>query len=333
MTFTLASPRISQYPNSRTPAARRAGALRLGAIALLLGALSMTAACGGGGGGDSSGETDASSTGATTTSGGGTTPAPGMPSNVAYSCDFSSGWQNCQLGEQAKVAGRATLVTVGGVNAVRLHTEPGDNNVAGSGSNERNDLSSSQATTDGYEGREHWWAHSILFPNDYVDPPESTASSWNWGALGGFHNTTDGAGQGNLTLMAMPATAISPDRPTGLSFQVAYGNQFNPTVHKAPIGPVVRNQWYNFVYHVKWTSGPDGFFDAWVNGVQKMSYRGPTLYAGQGCYFKLANYHSAFGKPSSVIHARVARGTTPGAVSAGPLEGILHLRQESRSGR
>jgi hypothetical protein len=326
MTFTLASPRNLQYPDPRNPAARKAGAFRLGAIALLVGAISVTAACGGGGGGDSSGGTNAGSTEATTSTGGtatpttpvgDTTPAPAMPTNVAYSCDFSSPWQDCQLGEQAKVAGRASLVTVGGVSAVRLHTEPGDDNVAGSGSNERNDLSSSQATTDGYEGKEHWWAHSILFPDDYVDPPESTSSSWNWGALGGFHNTTNGAGQGNLTLQAMPATAIAADRPTGLSFKVAYGNQTSPTEATYPIGPVIRNQWYNFVYHVKWTSGPDGFFDAWVNGVQKMSYRGPTLYAGQGVYLKLGNYHTPFGQASSVIHGRVIRSVEPLSVVAG----------------
>jgi hypothetical protein len=322
MTFTLASPRTLQYPDSSIPAARSAGAFRLGAIALLLGALSMTAACGGGGGGDSSAATDAGATGATSSAGETGTPStpgssPGMPSNAVYSCDFSTSWQDCQLGEQAKVAGRATMVTVGGVNAVRLHTEPGDNNVAGSGSNERNDLTSSQATTDGYEGKVHWWAHSILFPNDYVDPPESTASSWNFGLVADFHNSSPGAGQANFQVTAMPATAISSARPTGLNFEIAYGDQFNPTVVRAPIGPVIRNQWYNFVYHVKWSSGSDGYFDAWVNGVQKMAYRGPTLYAGQGVYWKMANYHTAFGKPSSVIHARVVRSVEPLSVIAG----------------
>ena len=334
MTFTLASPRTLQYPDSRISAARSAGAFRLGAIALVLGALSMTAACGGGGGGDSSGGTDAGSTGATTSSVG--TAAPGtsaMPTNVAYSCDFSTSLQDCGLGEHAKVPGRATLVTVGGVNAVRLHTEPGDNNVNGSGSHERNDLILNQSRADGYEGKVHWWAHSVLFPDDYVDPPESTLSTWNFGLVADFHDTSDAGGQASFQVMAMPRTAISSDRATGLNFQINSGNQFSPTQHTAYIGPVVRNVWYNFVYHVKWTSGPDGFFDAWVDGAQKMSYRGPTLYAGQGCYFKLANYHSAFARPSSVIHARVVRGSTAGAVSAGSLEGIPHLRQASRSGR
>lgn len=208
------------------------------------------------------------------------------------------------------------------MHGVRLQTRPGDSNVRGSLGAERTDLALSQHASDCYQGREHWWAHSILFPDDYVAPPESTEATWNWGAVGGFHNTTNGSGQGNLTLLAMPATAISPDRPTGLNFQVAWGNQASSTTYRAPIGPVVRNVWYHFVYHVKWTSAADGYFDAWVNGEKKMAYRGPTLYPGQGCYFKLANYHSAFGKPTSVIHARVIRGLTARAVSSGPLEGV-----------
>ncbi len=242
---------------------------------------------------------------------------------VEYSCLFTGVPQDCGFAEQSKGAGRASIVHVAGLNGVRLHTRPGDSHVHGSRTAERSDLALSRRASDCHDGREHWWAHSILFPDDYVAPPESTATTWNWGVVADFHNSAPGAGQANFQVNAMPVTAISPDRPTGLSFQVAYGNQTSPTTYNAPIGPVVRNQWYNFVYHVQWSSGADGFFDAWVNGVQKMAYRGPTLYPGQGCYFKLANYHTAFGKPSSVIHARVIRGVTPRAVSAGPLQGAL----------
>jgi hypothetical protein len=72
---------------------------------------------------------------------------------------------------------------------------------------------------------------------------------------------------------------------------------------------------------VRWSSGTDGFMRAWVNGVKKLDHRGPTLYAGQGCYFKLANYHSPFGRSSAVIHDRVIRGTTWQAVSRTTLQG------------
>ena len=317
MTSKFALPRLPHFLDSRVPAARTRGAWRAIARAALIAAIASSAACGGGGSGDTAAAADADSLRRQSQSAPPPpapvepAPAPVDSSTVDYACYFTSAWQDCSFGEQAKVAGRATLVTVSGVTAVRLHTEPGDNNVAGSGSNERNDLTTSQATSDGYEGKEHWWAHSILFPDDYVDPPESSSSSWNFGIVADFHNTTNGAGQANFQVNAMPATAIASDRPTGLSFKIAYGDQTSPTEAIYPIGPVVRNQWYNFVYHVKWTSGTDGFFDAWVNGVQMMAYRGPTLYAGQGVYFKLANYHTPHGQPSSVIHARVIRSATP----------------------
>jgi hypothetical protein len=241
-----------------------------------------------------------------------------------FSCTFTLSAGDCGFSYQAKAPGRATLVRPGreGGYAVRLRTQPGDDNVYGSGRAERTDLSLSQAATDCYAGREQWWAHSILFPDDYVDPPMSTASQWNWGVVFDFHNSAPGRGQANFQISAMPVTAIAADRPTGLNFQIAYGTQANPTVHTAPIGPVVRNVWYDFVYHVKWSAGADGWFKAWVNGVKKLDHRGPTLYAGQGCYLKLANYHSAFGRPSSVIHDRVIRGSAPEAVSLTPLEGL-----------
>jgi len=247
------------------------------------------------------------------------------PGTVLFNCSFPNSPLDCGFYEQAKVAGRASLLALGrdGLTAVRLHTEPGDNNVAGSGSNERDDLQLSQAASDCYEGREAWWAHSMLFPDDYVDPPMSTDSSWNWGVVFDFHNSSPGAGQANFQINAWPATALFSDRPTGLAFQVAYGDQAAPTVYRAPIGPVVRNLWYDFVYHVKWTSGSDGYLDAWVNGVQMLAHRGPTIYAGQGCYLKLANYHTPFGQASSVIHDRVIRGSTPLSVSLGPLQGVL----------
>src|SRR6267378_2124037 len=61
---------------------------------------------------------------------------------------------------------------------------------------------------------------------------------------------------------------------------VSSGAPGSPT-RRWPIGPIVRNRWYDFVYHVRWSSGSDGWFDAWVNGEPILHYRGPTLYAGQ----------------------------------------------------
>ncbi len=258
-----------------------------------------------------------------------TAPPPVDPGSILFFCTFLVSPHDCGFGEQAKVPGRASLVSIArdGPTGVRLHTEPGDNNVAGSGSSERNDLTLSVSTTDGYEGREHWWAHSILFPDDYVVPPTPTPGNWTWGIVFDFHDNASAhpnvppPAQANFHVDAM-------HDPIGLRLRGYGGSTTAPVTYQAVLGPVQKNVWYDFVYHVRWSSGPDGFFDAWLRkgdetiGRKVLTHRGPTLYQGLEVYLKLANYHSAFGQASSVIHDRVIRGTTPAAVSLTPLEGI-----------
>ncbi len=222
--------------------------------------------------------------------------------------------------EQKAGTNRATVVDVGrdGGTALRLHTEPGDNNVSGSGSHERNDVALPQSTTDGYQGREAWWAHSVQFPSDYVTPPAGS-----WGVIFDFHDTRNQGGQANFHIFTGSDGRMSFRGHAGPDVVMdSAGNQYS---FGADAGPVVEGGWYDFVYHVKWSSGTDGFFKAWVNGVLKLDHRGPTLYEGYGVYLKLANYHSAFGQSTSVIHDRVIRGTTALSVSDGPLEGVLMM--------
>jgi hypothetical protein len=286
-------------------------------MALLLAALSLTAACGGGGGGGSEG------------GGGGAGGIAVQPADIspaaAFSCTFANSPSDCGFQEQAKVSGRASLANYGreGGTAVRLHTEPGDNNVTGSGSMERNDLWMDQATTDCYEGREQWWAHSILFPDDFAMP------TWHMYVIFDFHNSGSGPWQANFHLNFAPGADST--KPGNLIMRGYGGVNSGDGQFTATIGQVTKNVWYDFVYHVKWSSGSDGYFDAWVNGARVLSHRGPTLYAGQGCYLKLANYHvpiadtGSLGPASSVIHDRVVRGSTALSVSSGPLEGVLIL--------
>jgi chitodextrinase len=251
----------------------------------------------------------------------GTDPAAGMQ----WNCTFPNSPVDCGFQEQAKVAGRASLIgnARDGGTALRLTTQPGDNNVSGSNNMERNDVWLTQQATDCYEGREQWWAHSILFPDDFAMP------TWHMYVVADFHNignTAPESGQANFHINFEPQADLT--KPGVLVFR-GYGGTPNSAPYKATIGTVSKNVWYDFVYHVKWSSGSDGYFDAWVNGVKKLSYRGPTLYAGQGCYLKLANYHvpiadtGSLGPASSVIHDRVLRGSTALSVAPGPLEGVL----------
>ena len=129
--------------------------------------------------------------------------AAGLPSVSAaaqqFFCTFTTSPTDCGFIEQAKVPGRASIVPIGrdGTTSVRLHTEPGDNNVAGSGDMERDDLYLSvPGTADPLvfnQGEEHWWAHSILFPNDFAIP------TWQMYVVSDFHHT-GATGQANFQI-------------------------------------------------------------------------------------------------------------------------------------
>jgi len=233
--------------------------------------------------------------------------------NAVWSCEFTNSATACGFYLQAAASNRAAVVGPGrdGSTAIELTTQLGDINIAGSDSNERADLALSPSSRYCNQGQEEWWAHSLMFPPGYVPP--RVAAVWNWGALFDFHNSAAGGGQPNFMVYATP---------TGLELHMAGGaNTVNrptdPGYYSIAIGPIVKNVWYDFVYHVKWSSGSDGLFQAWLNGRQVMNYSGPNLYVGQSCYLKLANYHTPLGVPVSVIHSRVVRGATQADVQIG----------------
>src|SRR6266446_9596210 len=229
--------------------------------------------------------------------------------NATWSCEFTNSPTDCGFYLQAFASSRATITSPGrdGSTAAELTTQPGDSNLFGSGTAERADVDLGTSATYCNQGQDEWWAHSIMFPQSYVVPP--SGSVWNWGVVFDFHHTGP-TGQPNFQIASLP---------TGLEFWVSGGptvvnGPTDPGFHRAAIGPVTKNVWYDFMYHVKWSSGSDGFFQAWVNGKQLMNYSGATLYVGQSCYLKLANYHTPLGVAIPVIHSRVVRGTTQAQV-------------------
>lgn len=233
--------------------------------------------------------------------------APG----ATFNCPFDGSWSDCGFTAQARAADRITPVDVAGVHAVRLETQPGDSGIAGSGTAERADLELSPQTTGCSQGAEQWWRHTLLFPGDYSAPIATRADPWPWGVVFDFHQTGS-EGQSNFQIEVAGQPAVLR-MSISAGAMISSGAPGSPT-RRWPIGPVARNHWYEFVYHVRWSSGNDGFFDAWMDGHRVLDYRGPTLYAGQGCYLKLANYHTPVGKAVSVLHAQLTRAATPQAL-------------------
>jgi len=232
---------------------------------------------------------------ATAARGGETTP---------FSCSFAHSWTSCGFAAQATSPDRISEVEAAGVRGVRLETRPGDEGIAGSGGAERTDLALSPEETGCAQGVEQWWSHSLLFPHDYALPVATRADPWPWGVVFDFHHTGL-EGQANFQIQVA-------GKPPELELAISGGpveSNGGPgsSTRRFAVGPVVKGHWYDFVYHVRWSSGGDGFFDAWVDGRRVVAYRGATLYAGQGCYLKLANYHTPVGQPVAVVHARLRR--------------------------
>jgi hypothetical protein len=243
-----------------------------------------------------------------------------IPSNAAYSCDFENSY--CDFYEQSKVASsggrRSSMVghAASGQVGVKLTTLSGDNSVNGSGTWERNDLAKRADASYCNPGQEEWWAFSILFPSDFVFPPGPEA-----GIVMDFHHTGS-SGQANYEIQTIPGIGLRARGYGGASVNSGKYDALIPDPHGAAAGTVARNVWYHFVLHVRWSPNGDGFMEGWVNGRKYQSYQGATLYAGQACYLKLANYHGPFGQSSSVVFDRVVRGGSASAVSALTLEGV-----------
>ena len=68
--------------------------------------------------------------------------------------------------------------------------------------------------------------------------------------------------------------------------------------------PLVRGQWHDFVFHVKWS--PDasvGFVELYLNGALVMPKRNiATMFPGQLNYLKLGLYRSDTVQPTGVVY-------------------------------
>jgi hypothetical protein len=233
---------------------------------------------------------------------------------------------------QQKAPGRISVIDApGGVGGkcLSLHTEPGDNNIAGSGANNRADATLAMPgslpgqpwqieqtmAAGAYEGSERWYAHSVYFPSNGYNPPRLPNG---WSSTMDFH--------GHAASWPQPIQLEMTPSAGGFRFFGGGGDGGQVRWSKIISPEPLRDFWYDFVYHIKWTSTTAGFIHIWMNGqlLHKQDNQ-PTLWTNDSAYLKLANYHADEGVPSTVCHRRIRIGRTPDSVSLGPLEGVLTL--------
>lgn len=209
-----------------------------------------------------------------------------------------------------------------GRRAVRFITSGHDVRINGSGTWERSELRMNTRLSDGLPGQEQWWAHSSYFPDDFQFP--TRLQPWQGSVFVQWHDSRDSGRQPNLSGEIVYEAGPRPGLVMRFRLTHDRGDHRRYAFFRRP---PEKNVWYDFVYHLKWSSAMDGFARIWVrregdrHGHLVMNYRGPTLYADNGVYFKIGTYHPLLpNAPGSVIHDCVAKGRTVDQVRWFPLE-------------
>jgi len=166
-----------------------------------------------------------------------------------------------------------------------------------------------------HESDDLWVAFSIKFDPSF---PADLGSRASWVTLAGFHPSVDASSQ-ILTL----AGAEMGNNRWGISTH-RYDTAQNPIdVFPVWVTPIVRNQWNDLVYHIKFGSGLSGptagSLEVWMNGVKQtftaaagggQIYHGQTIVPGATAYPKIGLYRAATAETHIVYYTgyRIATG-------------------------
>jgi polysaccharide lyase-like protein len=198
------------------------------------------------------------------------------------------------------VAGGARIVTSPvrqGRFAARFIVRPGDDPINATG--ERAEV---YTPTSESEGSESWWAWSTYFPTGFR-PNRNT----DWNIFTQWHQT------GNRCSPPVSFEIATYSSPARLRLRVWGGrlatNCDSTSRRTWNFATLRRNRWYNFTFHVKWSSKASvGFVQLWLNGKQVIPKRYvATLYAGMGVYIKQGFYRAHSSLTTTLYHDGLRR--------------------------
>jgi hypothetical protein len=191
---------------------------------------------------------------------------------------FLSGWYNSQHCCDYSVQQSAERVKAGS-SALRLELRRTDQQVSGS--------LRSEITQDSDPLNQDRWFGFSLYLKDWVDD-DATESVFQW------HPDNDSGS-------AAMALWTSGGRLTYVTNNTA-GTSYNEYVD---LGPVLSNQWIDFVIHVRWATDTTGLLQVWMNGSQVINRVGVKT-ASVTSYFKLGiNKFGWLTQATSAINQRI----------------------------
>ena len=208
----------------------------------------------------------------------GASSSSGSASGVVWRGDFESGDRTQWSSTQMVSADRLQVVSSParqGSHAIKVTVRQGDNPISASGN--RNEL---VRMTNEKEGDEYYYKWSTMFASDYP-------SAKTWQLFTQWHHS---------------GSSGSPPVEFYVNGETMYLRLRGSDVVWTT--PLVRGQWLDFVFHVKWSSkSSTGFVELYYRGnlVLPKSY-GATLYSGQTNYLKVGLYRNSTIAPVGVVY-------------------------------
>ncbi len=199
-------------------------------------------------------------------------------SGVVWRGDFETGNRNQWSSTQMVSADRLQVVSSPsrqGSYAIKVTVKQGDNPISASGN--RNEL---VRMTNEKEGDEYYYRWSTMFASDFP-------SAKTWQLFTQWHHS---------------GSSGSPPVEFYVNGETLYLRLQGSTVVWQK--PLVRGQWQDFIFHVKWSSkSGTGFVELYRNGVLELPKRyGATLYSGQTNYLKVGLYRNSTIAPVGVVY-------------------------------
>ncbi|HEX5748436.1 MAG TPA: heparin lyase I family protein [Archangium sp.] len=206
------------------------------------------------------------------------TSTSGTGSGVVWRGDFETGdrsqWSSTQMVSSDRLQVLPSPVRQGSY-AIKVTVRQGDNPISASGN--RNEL---VKMTNEKEGDEYFYRWSTMFASDY--PSANT-----WQLFTQWHHSGNNGS---------PPVEFYVNGET-ISLRVNGSTVVWST-------PLVRGQWQDFIFHVKWSSNPSvGFVELYRNGQLVLPKRSAaTLYSGQTNYLKVGLYRNSTIVPVGVVY-------------------------------
>lgn len=178
-------------------------------------------------------------------------------------------------------------------------------------------------------GSEAWYAWSFLIPDDFEDVEWKPKM---WQCLGQWHDQPDTArGETWATFPGRsPSIAVYYTSKNGVpTIELWYGTYEKGQRQKiAATSPIVKGQWQDLTFRIRWSQGNDGFLEPFLNGKPLVAPQGdnhrvygPNMWNRVSHYLKIGLYRSDnISSTNSVFFDEVRIGDTPAKVALPPRE-------------